>query len=292
MKYRHSFHAGNFADVHKHVALLALLRSMCRKDKGFLYVDTHAGAGAYDLASAPTRQGAEARHGIVALLAAGEPHTEELRHYRQAVQAWRRLPSQEHTYPGSAAMAARSLRPQDRGLCCEALPSECRALERTLGGFRRMLIECGDGYRKLQACLPCVERRCLILIDPPYEDPAAECKRARGAICSILQRQANAVIALWYPIKDERSVAPWASLMQRELGVALLSLEFWLYPRDARVGLNGSGLLIVNPPYQFEPRADAWQRELSRLLDAAGLGGSAVRAWLAASASSCSHAEA
>jgi 23S rRNA (adenine2030-N6)-methyltransferase len=129
VKYRHSFHAGNFADVHKHVALCALLRALQKKDKGLFYLDTHAGAGRYDLDSADTHRGAEARHGVTALLAAAaQLETEELRNYCDAVLALRRSLDNPHACPGSPWLAARLLRAQDRGLCCELLPAECRAL--------------------------------------------------------------------------------------------------------------------------------------------------------------------
>jgi 23S rRNA (adenine2030-N6)-methyltransferase len=273
VKYRHSFHAGNFADVHKHVTLLALLRSMQRKDKGLLYLDTHAGAGAYDLAGPASHHGAEARGGV-RQLAGRTPVAPELSEYLQAVEAWQRHCADRHSYPGSPAIAAQALRPQDRGICCELLPRECRALERTLGGYRRMRIECGDGYRALRAHLPAPERRSLILIDPPYET-AAEWDQSERAVGEILDRQANAVVALWYPIKDtRRSVA--GGIRARGLSVPATRLELWLYPRDSRVGLNGSGMLIVHPPYRFEERAAEWQRELWSLLDSEQRGGQSV----------------
>jgi len=284
MKYRHSFHAGNFADVHKHVALLALLSAMQRKDKGFVYLDTHAGAGRYDLSSPETHHGAEAKHGVSALLnAATEFECEELRNYRDAVNAMRHEFAGPHLYPGSPWLAAHALRAQDRGVCWEILPSECRALERALGGLRRVRIECADGYRQLSAVLPPRERRCLLLIDPSYENQAAELDIAVEAMSQSLARLANTVIALWYPIKDERTLTPWLGRVERTLSVPTLSLEFWTYPRDSRVSLNGSGLLIANPPYQFEERAQLWQAELQRLLDKGKQGGHASR-WLIAEA--------
>jgi 23S rRNA (adenine2030-N6)-methyltransferase len=281
MKYRHSFHAGNFADVHKHVALLALLSAMQHKDKGFLYLETHAGAGSYDLASADTHHGTEARRGVSALLAAPEPQTTELRDYRETVGAMRRLFDNPHLCPGSPWLAAQRLRRQDRGICCELLPSECRSLERTLGGFRRIRVECSDGYRQLAGALPPRERRCLLLIDPPYENPAADHQAAIDAVGTALQRLANGVVALWYPIKDERTVTPWLARVERAVSAPTLAMEFWLYPRDSRAGLNGSGVLIFNPPYQFEQRAALWQAELSSTLDRSKQGGQAIR-WLIA----------
>jgi 23S rRNA (adenine2030-N6)-methyltransferase len=278
MKYRHSFHAGNFADVHKHVALCALLRAMQRKDKGFFYLDTHAGAGRYDLDGADSHRGAEARHGVTALLAAGkELAAEELLDYCEMVRSLRSELDAPHACPGSPWLASRLLRAQDRGLCCELLPSECRALERALGGMRRVRVACADGYQQLRAALPPPQRRCLVLIDPPYENPDAELEQALQAAQSALERLANAVIAVWYPIKDERSLVPWLGRVERTLAVPCTSLELWLYPRDSRVGLNGSGLLLINPPFQFHERAALWQDELQRLLDPEGRGGSSAR---------------
>jgi len=278
MKYRHSFHAGNFADVHKHVALCALVRAMQRKDKGFFYLDTHAGAGRYDLDGADTHHGAEARHGATALLAtAAQLQAQELREYCAAIESLRRELESPHAYPGSPWLAAQLLRAQDRGLCCELLAAECRALERALGGLRRMRVACLDGYEQLRAVLPPAERRCLVLIDPPYEDPPAELERALQMIQLILERLSNAVVALWYPIKDERTLVPWLARVERALQAPSVILELWLYPRDSRVGLNGSGLLLVNPPYQFQANAALWQDELQRVLDRSQRGGNAVR---------------
>jgi 23S rRNA (adenine2030-N6)-methyltransferase len=270
MKYRHSFHAGNFADVHKHVALLALLHALQRKDKGFLFLDTHAGAGRYEL-------GNEARLGVLALLAAGSSlESEELRDYRDLISAWRALPDNAATYPGSPLLASQQLRGQDRGRYYELIASECRGLERALG-HSRALVECGDGFELLRAVLPPPERRALVLIDPPYEQPAAELERATTACATILARLASAVIALWYPIKDERLLEAWQARLAQQLTAPVVSLELWLHARDSRVGLNGSGLLLINPPYRFEERARLWQQELQRLLDRDGHGGASVR---------------
>jgi 23S rRNA (adenine2030-N6)-methyltransferase len=284
MKYRHSFHAGNFADVHKHVALLALIAAMQVKDKGFVYLDTHAGAGRYDLAGAETHHGAEARHGVQALMQVQDLQCLELQHYRDAVQFMRQQHERaQHACPGSPWLAAHALRSQDRGICWELLPSESRALERTLGGFRRMRIECADGYSQLSAVLPPPERRCLLLIDPAYENPAPDFHAAIEAACQALQRLANCVIALWYPIKDERALGPWLARAQRSISAPTLNLEMWIYPRDSRVALNGSGLLLINPPYQFDQRAVAWQTELQQALSRSPQAGQSVR-WLIAEA--------
>ena len=279
MKYRHSFHAGNFADVHKHVTLLALIASLQRKEKGFLYLETHAGRGLYDLHSADTHQGAEARQGIGALQGAGCAHP-QLIGYLEALARARANCNQPDAYAGSPVLAALSLRAQDRGICCEIQAAECRALERALNIYPRMRCECVDGYQGLTAHLPPPERRALVLIDPPYEEQSDDLARAGEAIGKVLARLANAVVVLWYPIKDDRDLAPWLARMAGQLPAPALVAELWVHPRDARVGLNGSGLLIVNPPYQLDVEMQEWLPELGAALGATRQGGTTVR-WIA-----------
>ncbi|MBS0387388.1 MAG: 23S rRNA (adenine(2030)-N(6))-methyltransferase RlmJ [Proteobacteria bacterium] len=279
MKYRHSFHAGNFADVHKHVTLLALIAALQRKDKGFLYLETHAGRGLYDLHGADTHQGAEARLGIGALEAA-RCDSPQVRAYLDALARARGNANAPGAYAGSPVLAALSLRTQDRGVCCEIQAAECRALERALNIYPRMRAECIDGYRALNAQLPPPERRALVLIDPPYEEQADDLQRAGEAIGTALTRLANAVVALWYPIKDDRDLAPWLARMAAQLKAPALIAELWLHPRDARVGLNGSGLLIANPPYQLDAELAQWLPQLGAALGATRQGGTQVK-WIA-----------
>ena len=279
MKYRHSFHAGNFADVHKHVTLLALIAALQRKEKGFLYLETHAGRGLYDLSSADTHQGAEAKLGIGVLQSAPSA-SPQIGAYLLALERARADCGSAAAYPGSPVLAALSLRVQDRGLCCEIQAAECRALERALSVYPRMRCECVDGYQGLRAQLPPPERRALVLIDPPYEEQTGDLARALEAIADGLSRLANAVIALWYPIKDERELSPWLARAAEQLPVPAMVSELWLYPRDARVGLNGSGLLIVNPPYQLDLEMQQWLPELGGALGANRQGGTMVR-WIA-----------
>ncbi|MCC7462709.1 MAG: 23S rRNA (adenine(2030)-N(6))-methyltransferase RlmJ [Gammaproteobacteria bacterium] len=283
MKYRHAFHAGNFADVHKHVTLLALLRALHRKEQGLLYLETHAGAGQYAPGGAAGLHGLEARGGLERLLPragtppAGPATATEIHDYVAVVQALR-ASAGAALLPGSPLIAASALRPQDRGVCCEIQPAECRALERALRPYPRMRALCGDGYAAIAAQLPPRERRALLLIDPPYEEPRREWDSALDAIDAALRRLANAVMALWYPIKDERTLTPW---LQRaaQLTAPALAAELWVHPRDTRVGLNGSGLLIVNPPWQFDSGLGRWQPELGRRLDSGGHGGTQYR-WI------------
>ena len=312
MKYRHEHHAGNFADVHKHVTLLALLAALKRKDKGFLYLETHAGRGAYDLSGAP----AESANGIGRLeqqrVAAGaEPAADEIGNYLSRVELLRRERRQPRLYPGSPLLAVSELRPQDRAVFIEVLPAEARALERALSGQAQgrdrppqvagsraktalfdqdgagpgrspdpalhITVESGDGFERLRAWLPPQERRGLTFIDPPYEESRQDFDRARHAAAEALRRFQTGVVAIWYPIKDERDTSAWHAALAAELDCTLLAAELSLYPRDSRVALNGSGMLILNPPYRLAERMETWLPQLHRCLDLGHGGGTSVR---------------
>lgn len=306
MKYRHAFHAGNFADVLKHVTLLALLRSLTRKDKGLLLLDTHAGRGLYDLAGSEASRSGEAAGGVEALLGMSNEAAAEITDYLRTVSRLRRSTGLRHAYPGSPLVALAALRAQDRLVLIETQAEEHAALRQAVRDalragvtlisddpsplsatapltLERITIECADGYTRLAAWLPPIERRALVLIDPPYEDTAGDFQAVGKAAQDILRRLANAVIALWYPIKQARDTELWR---QRLIGALppqpgggatpCCALELWLQPRDNRIGLNGSGLLIINPPWQFAERAREWLPVLHARLDPRKAGGWSV----------------
>ena len=285
MKYRHSFHAGNFADVHKHVALVALLRALKKKDKGFLYLDTHAGRGSYDLSGAP----GEAAGGVGRFMQA-QHAAPELREYAELLTRFRAAADRRYLYPGSPLIAAAELRAQDRAVLIELQGAEARALEEALATFAaapagelNMRVERGDGFARLRAFLPPPERRGLTFFDPPYEETQQDFHQLTAALAEAARRFPTGVLAAWYPIKDERTIAPWHAECVRALHEAvalhpaILVSELWLYPRDSRVALNGSGLLILNPPWLTLERMQVWLPELQACLTASADGGSRVR---------------
>jgi 23S rRNA (adenine2030-N6)-methyltransferase len=230
---------------------------MQRKDTGFLYLDTHAGGGRYE-------PGPEAQAGVARLCAASTS-TPELQDYQQHVCG-------EAGYPGSPLIAAQVLRAQDRAVCLELQPPEERALQRALhaAGATHMRTECADGWQRWTAHLPPRERRALILVDPPFEDTAGDFRRLPEVAGQMLQRLPAAVIACWYPIKLAADLLPWKQRVRSGLARPALCSELWIHRPDSRVALNGSGLLIINPPYQFDTRAALWLPELAGLLAPAG----------------------
>jgi len=158
----------------------------------------------------------------------------------------------------------------------ELRPEEARALSRALGTSSNVRVEPGDGFECLRAHLPPRERRGLTLIDPPYET-ALEASRAESAILEILRRFATGVIALWYPIKDARDTAAWLARLGAGITVPALVGELWVHPCDSQVALNGSGMLIVNPPFKVAERMREWLPELHARLDVDRQGGTSVR---------------
>jgi 23S rRNA (adenine2030-N6)-methyltransferase len=285
MKYRHSFHAGNFADVHKHVTLVALLRALKKKDKGFLYLDTHAGRGSYDPSGAPGEAG-----GGVGRFMQAQHAAPELREYAELVTRFRAAAGRRHLYPGSPLIAAAELRAQDRAVLIELQGAEAHALEEALatfaaarGGELNMRVERGEGFARLRAFLPPPERRGLTLLDPPYEETQQDFHQLTAALTQAVRRFPTGVLAAWYPIKDERTITPWHAECVRALHEAIalhpaiLVSELWLYPLDSRVALNGSGLLIVNPPWLTLERMQVWLPELQACLAPSAAGGSRVR---------------
>jgi 23S rRNA (adenine2030-N6)-methyltransferase len=264
VKYLHRYHAGNFGDVLKHVTLVDLLRRLAVKDKPFFFLDTHAGRGRYELDDIARR---EAAHGVLKV-AAADPQSEEIRAWLALV---RRSNSKDaigdlQTYPGSPCLAQMLLRPNDRAVCVELRAREAEALTIALGGDRQMRVERGDGYQAIRASLPPRERRGLVLIDPAYERQDQEFDEALTAIKSGLERWPTGIYCLWYPIKERRTLTRLKRSFEEPGWPPTLAAELCVYRDDSHVGLNGAGMLILNPPWQFDVAMRGWLKELHTLL--------------------------
>jgi 23S rRNA (adenine2030-N6)-methyltransferase len=261
MNYRHAFHAGNFADVFKHAVLVCLLKALQHKDGGFAYIETHAGAGRYDLRAAAARKSGEFRDGIGRLW---DSPPQGLEDYLAAVREVNRG-STLCCYPGSPRIARFFLRAQDRMRLCESEPSECERLRREFSRDAQVQVRCGDGYAALKGWLPPPERRGVVLIDPPYESDD-EWRHVREAIAAAHARWASGIYAVWYPLKGGASVRRFRQELTRIGLGSMLVAELRVWPGDAPFRLNGCGVLVVNPPWRLEAALEKLRKALTERL--------------------------
>jgi 23S rRNA (adenine2030-N6)-methyltransferase len=281
MNYRHAFHAGNFADVVKHAVLARILCYLKEKPAAFRVIDTHAGAGVYDLSGAEASRTGEWCEGIGRLLAAelAPPVRTLLAPYLDAVASFNPGAAKGDrlkTYPGSPALAQFFLRAQDRLVACEAEPIAARALVNRMRGDNRVKAVSIDGYTALNAYVPPNERRGLVLIDPPFEQ-ADEFERLANALTAAHRKWPTGIYALWYPIKDTAAPSAFARRLLRTGIARMLRAELTL-PREAE-RLAGSGLILVNPPWTLENELAVLLPALATILGS-GSAGRARIDWL------------
>lgn len=265
MNYRHAFHAGNAADVFKHALLARMLRLMTAKDKPLRYMDTHAGAGSYDLTADAASRTGEAERGLRRLQAARlSPKARELlAPYLDTVAAL--SGTEGRYYPGSPLIAAHLLRPMDRLTLVEMQAEDLLWLKRRLSDDRRAFIVDGDGWTEVKAKLPFPERRGLILIDPPFER-SDEFARLATALAEGHRRFATGVFALWFPIKAGGESRRFVGTVREMAIPGTLLVEMVTDPRNAESALQGCGMVIVNPPYGLEADARRVLPEITRAL--------------------------
>ena len=283
MNYRHAFHAGNFADVVKHATLARIVAYLKEKPAAFRVIDTHAGAGSYDLGGAEASRTGEWREGIGKLIAAALPQAARdlLAPYCDAVAAFNsgRTNSKDlKVYPGSPALLRHWLRDQDRMIVCEAEPAAARALSNRMRGDNRVKAVAIDGYTALNAYVPPKERRGLVLIDPPFERPD-EFARLEQALSGAHRKWPTGIFLLWYPLKDARGTQAFARGLSRLNIPRILRAEVTVAPaRDAQK-LAGSGLIAVNPPWTLADELAVLLPTLARVF--AGTQGRSRLDWLA-----------
>lgn len=253
MNYRHAFHAGNFADVFKHAVLARLIEYLKRKEGAFRVVDTHAGIGRYDLQASEAIRTGEWQGGIARLMAARfKPDVDALLEpYRSAVDALN--PDGElRFYPGSPLVTRHLLRRQDRLSALELHPQDAETLRTLLAGDHQARVIELDGWLAMGAHLPPKEKRGVVLVDPPFEQPG-EFERMAEGLAIAHRRWPGGIYAFWYPIKDLAAVERYRASLQ-DLGIAKI-LDTWLTIRgdsSEEPGLIGSGMIIINPPFTLE----------------------------------------
>ena len=253
MNYRHAFHAGNHADALKHVVLLALCEALVAKPAACFALDTHAGRGLYRLKGEEALRTGEAAEGVARLRRGIDPAIDR---YLDAIAACRAA-NGDDAYPGSPWLLAHALRAHDRIACCELQPEEAAALKANFAGDARVAVHARDGYAAIKALLPPKvdgERyaRGLVLIDPPYEAQLAEFDAAFVALREGLARWPQATFALWYPIKQRRTLQPMLREAAAFPAKSSLLAELLVRPDDSPLRMNGSGMLLLNPPFGLE----------------------------------------
>jgi 23S rRNA (adenine2030-N6)-methyltransferase len=261
VNYRHAFHAGNHADVFKHAALVLVLEHLLAKPQPFAVLDTHAGAGVYDLASEGALKTREYEAGVARVFGRELPAAQGYLDLLAALN-----PTGLTTYPGSPELVRRLLRDHDRLIACEFHPAEAAALRARYRADRRVSVHHRDGYEAVGALVPPPERRGLVLIDPPYEQ-LDETERLVAALTAGLRKWPTGIFMAWHPIKDSAIGDRLAGAATVETFPKTLRAELTPYPRDG-VAMAGSGLLICNAPWKLDEKLAALCQALVPLLGA------------------------
>jgi 23S rRNA (adenine2030-N6)-methyltransferase len=265
MNYRHAYHAGNFADVMKHVFLVRVLVHLRRKHSAFRAIDTHAGIGAYDLSGEEAGRTQEWRGGVGRLEATFSLELEEL------IAPYRAVVAHDDGYPGSPAIIRAFLRPQDRAIFSELHPADAVALRRRFARDKLAKVVHLDGWTALHAFIPPKERRGLVLTDPSYEEPG-EIERLAIEMAKAFRKWPTGIFIGWYPIKDPGEVERPASVLGEAAGGKGLRLEVLVDAPDVPDRLNGCGLFVLNPPWTLREEAEAILPALAERLSRSGYG--------------------
>lgn len=274
MNYRHSFHAGNSADVVKHSLLIALVRALQLKESALTLIDTHAGCGLYDLGGDEARRTGEATQGVLRAFADPAPLLDDFRAAVQAVNAG----AEPRFYPGSPRFLAQLLRPQDFLILNEKHPEDVYALR---GAMRdtSAAVHQRDAYELWLAMLPPRTARGVVVVDPPYEQ-TDERARITATLAAATRKWAHGVTVIWYPLKERAAHVRWKAQL-RKLGIPkFLVVEHWLYDSDQPDIYNGAGLFIVNPPYAFTQALPPLLETLRAALAPEGHRGEIAADWL------------
>ena len=272
MNYRHAFHAGNFADVVKHMVLARILVHLCGKDAAFRVIDTHAGRGLYDLADEASQRTGEWHAGIGRLdeTPLAGPAADLAAPYLEAVQATRALAG-PMAYPGSPALAQHLARSQDRLVFVEKHPAEAEALRAAMGRDKRARVVELDGWTALNAYVPPPEKRGLVLLDPPFEE-LGEFDRMAQRLMQAWRKWPTGVYAAWYPVKEPDAVARFHAAVAASGVQRVLDLRVLRRLPTVPATLVGTGMVVVNPPWRL---ADEMAVLLPALADRLGSGSTA-----------------
>lgn len=270
LSYRHSFHAGNHADVLKHIVLMLILENLKLKDKGFYYLDTHAGVGRYQLSSDEAEKTGEYKEGIGRLWERTDL-PQEISRYVDLIKHLNFGAKALRYYAGSPLIAAQLLRPQDRALLTELHPRDFPLLRNNFKEFKNISVKCDNGFQQLKATLPPKERRGLVLIDPPYElkeDYDLVVKAAEEGY----KRFATGTYAIWYPVVLRQQTKRIFKGLQASGIRKILKIELAVRPDSDQRGMTASGMAVINPPWTLENQMKAMLPYLVKTLVPEGTG--------------------
>ncbi|AWB52489.1 23S rRNA (adenine(2030)-N(6))-methyltransferase RlmJ [Pasteurella multocida] len=247
LSYRHSFHAGNHADVLKHLVLMLIIENLQQKEKGFYYLDTHAGVGRYRLFSEEAEKTTEFEQGI-ARLWQRDDLPEEVARYIKLIKQVNYGGKALRYYAGSPLIAAKMLRPQDRALLTELHPSDFPLLRNNFKEFDNVTTKRNNGFQQLKATLPPKERRGLVLIDPPYE-LKEDYDLVVNAIEEGYKRFATGIYAIWYPVVLRQQTKRILKGLEKTGIRKILQIELAVRPDSDQRGMTASGMIVINPPW-------------------------------------------
>lgn len=274
MNYRHSFHAGNSADVVKHSLLIALVRALQQKESALTLIDTHAGCGLYDLGGEEALRTGEAAQGVLRAFADTNPLLED---YRAAVRAVNGGAGPK-LYPGSPRFLAQLLRPQDGLILNEKHPEDVHSLRVAMHGTSAAVHQ-RDAYELWLAMVPPRTPRGVVVVDPPYEQ-TDERARITATLAAAHRKWAHGVTVIWYPLKERPTHAQWKHQLRKLRIPKFLNVEHWLYDSDQPGIYNGAGLFIINPPYAFTQALPPLLEALRAALAPEGHRGEITADWL------------
>jgi 23S rRNA (adenine2030-N6)-methyltransferase len=269
MNYRHIYHAGNFADVFKHVVLVSLIQSLSVKNTPFFYLDTHAGIGEYDLQQRNAQKTQEYKTGVGKCIS--HPGLQALpvllRDYITLLETWNHAKGTQEIryYPGSPVWVRQLLRPLDRMVLTELHPEDRLRLKQTFLQDKQVAVHHLDGYQALKAFLPPKENRGLVLIDPPFEK-TDEYTQIVQQLMQATNRWQAGTYAIWYPIKDKKAVKRFYADLVRSGIREILCCEMHVSDLEESAGLQACGMLLVHPPWQWQKKIEAALPSLSGLL--------------------------
>ncbi|MBA6380845.1 MULTISPECIES: 23S rRNA (adenine(2030)-N(6))-methyltransferase RlmJ [unclassified Colwellia] len=257
LSYRHAFHAGNFADVLKHSVLTLVLEYMVRKDKGFTYIDSHSGAGMYSLKDEYAQKTAEYKGGIAKIIAAltDENFPEALTPYVELIQRLNTENSELEIYPGSPGVAKQLMRRQDSTHLFELHPTDIQHLTEFCTRWKKSHVKQSDGYQGVLGLVPPPSRRGVVLIDPPYELKEDYAKAVKTIVKAYKKFNSGTYI-LWYPLVTRERIHAMEKDFTRSEVKNLLQVEFCLQADSDEYGMTGTGLFIVNPPWQLKKQLE------------------------------------